>query len=491
VAQTVPVSPALWTGAAGDGNFFNPANWAQGIVPRNVGGQEFSLTIPMNTQVANSSANPVRVAGFIQQRNSTFELARNASVEVTQSANLSGLLSVTGPDSSFVALQSSVQLVGAPQLFALAGGTIAVAAEQFSLTADPLFDLPLLIADGADSVLDLSSLESLEVDFATDETFVVAATNGGTMDLSSLATLSGVTGGTGRLALRAETGGTIRVGNLDVFDQAGIQADGTDSVIDVDGNLEMGSASQMVLSNLGTVRVTGRLFNSGRVSGTGTLGGLVVNDGVFAPGDSPGEIIIDGDLDSTGNAVYEIEIGGPVPATQHDKVSASHSILLDGDLHVTLIDGGMGIYEPVKGDEFDLFTASAGLDGQFNSVSLPILQPPLGWRIAYNPTVVSLLVTPRLPGDFDADGNVDRSDMAIWQQGVGMLDGASQTDGDGDGDLDVDGDDLLDALLVAGSSSASALVTASTAVPEPGTFTLIGLFLALTGGQLSRKERTK
>ena len=47
----------------------------------------------------------------------------------------------------------------------------------------------------------------------------------------------------------------------------------------------------------------------------------------------------------------------------------------------------------------------------------------------------------RLPGDFDADGDVDGSDFGIWQAGYPIISGASPSDGDADLDGDVDGTD--------------------------------------------------
>ena len=59
---------------------------------------------------------------------------------------------------------------------------------------------------------------------------------------------------------------------------------------------------------------------TGTLRGTGTFFGNLVNPGAIRPGNSPGTITIDGDLDLLPTSVLEIEVGGLTPGTQHDEV---------------------------------------------------------------------------------------------------------------------------------------------------------------------------
>ncbi len=83
-----------------------------------------------------------------------------------------------------------------------------------------------------------------------------------------------------------------------------------------------------------------------------------------------------------------------------------------------------------------------------------------------------------VPGDFDADGDVDGEDLPIWEAGYGAASGSMATDGDADGDGDVDGNDFLLWQENLGSTAQDlpAPLGVST-VPEPGTMllSLVGL----------------
>ncbi|MBN1851135.1 MAG: lamin tail domain-containing protein [Pirellulales bacterium] len=63
--------------------------------------------------------------------------------------------------------------------------------------------------------------------------------------------------------------------------------------------------------------------------------------------------------------------------------------------------------------------------------------------IASSPSPGSVPFVAPMPGDFNADGNVDSDDLVLWKAGFGTLMGAVTGDGDADKDGDVDGQDFL------------------------------------------------
>lgn len=79
------------------------------------------------------------------------------------------------------------------------------------------------------------------------------------------------------------------------------------------------------------------------ITGKGTLGGdglALINEGIVAPGLSPGVLTIDGGMTFTDTATLEIEIGGLVAATDYDVLHFLNGNLeLDGALAVSLING--------------------------------------------------------------------------------------------------------------------------------------------------------
>jgi len=81
-----------------------------------------------------------------------------------------------------------------------------------------------------------------------------------------------------------------------------------------------------------------------------------------------------------------------------------------------------------------------------------------------------------LPGDFDGDGDVDADDLTRWEAGYGIQNGALVVNGDANGDGIVDGTDFSIWQQNLGKSI-PALLAASSAVPEPSSFVLLGIGL--------------
>ena len=83
---------------------------------------------------------------------------------------------------------------------------------------------------------------------------------------------------------------------------------------------------------------------------------------------------------------------------------------------------------------------------------------------------------PPTPGDFDGNGSVDNSDLAIWISGYGTNQSASVLDGDANTDGDADGSDFI---IWQQNNTASASPTLK-AIPEPSCLLLASLSLATT-----------
>jgi hypothetical protein len=153
---------------------------------------------------------------------------------------------------------------------------------------------------------------------------------------------------------------------------------------------------------------------SGYVKGVGSFQNTNF-DGTFAPGLSPG-LVFGSNVAFGGDAVIEMEIGGPTAGIQHDKLVDVGSLTLGGMLRVQLING----YEPVSGDSFDLFDWHV-LVGQFDSIDLSLSQLPQGlsWNVANISTDGTIsVVTDVILGDVNQDGLVNLLDI---QPFVGLL----------------------------------------------------------------------
>jgi hypothetical protein len=93
-------------------------------------------------------------------------------------------------------------------------------------------------------------------------------------------------------------------------------------------------------------------FNGGRVSGNGTIQSqLVANNGaVFAPGNSPGSLVINGNYAQSANGILDVELGGTTPGTQYDQMIVTGSATLGGTLNILQFNG----FVPAVGNSFEL-----------------------------------------------------------------------------------------------------------------------------------------
>lgn len=104
--------------------------------------------------------------------------------------------------------------------------------------------------------------------------------------------------------------------------------------------------------------------------------------------------------------------------------------------------------------------------------------------VYWNPQAVFV---PALPGDFNADGNIDGNDLAQWQTGYGTTSGALASEGDADADQDVDGSDFLLWQRNFGTTSPPQLL----AIPEPTTVSLALTALAFLTRPIPRNALRK
>jgi len=153
---------------------------------------------------------------------------------------------------------------------------------------------------------------------------------------------------------------------------------------------------------------------------------------------------------------------------------------LDGAIELRLADGdAAGL-----GDSFDLINGSAYLDGTFNTIVLPGLDPGLGWDLStfYGNgivTVVAMLLT----GDANGDGVVDAGDFLAVEQHLGSLGVAgAYSPGDANHDGVVNGADFLAVERHFGDVWSSAAGFA----PEPASALFV--LLPLLSGRLCRRQ---
>lgn len=128
--------------------------------------------------------------------------------------------------------------------------------------------------------------------------------------------------------------------------------------------------------------------------GANTAGVGVRNSGRLVVGDGAGGALVEY-FESSNTGVWEIEIGGHVPISEHDLLMvAGGAASLDGLLDVVLADSGGGLFLPEVGDEFTVLTSLAPVSGVFvaDPISFAAGQQ-FNWAVVYEPHAVNLVLT--------------------------------------------------------------------------------------------------
>ncbi len=335
-------------------------------------------------------------------------------------------------------------------------------------------------------------------------------------------------------------------GVLTVMDTGGITV-GTSAGAAGDGELRIASGARVELAG-GTLDMHGNditpidaaafVFTDGLLKDVDTFtSSLDQKGGILAPGDPIGITSIQGDYQMSASSTLLIDFAndGQTAGIDFDAVSATGTVTLNGLLNVSQLS-------PIAlslGDSFRIVTGGAGVAGNFSQIVL-FDTPHIGMRVSYEPDAVVL--TTGVVGDLNSDGFVGLEDLNTllshwnlavpagdWAQGDPSGDGLvglddlnmilNQWNAGTTGDLDFDGFvgiEDLNIVLGAWNNSVDAGVwglgdptgdgfvgiddlnvvlgnwnagtppppQASTNIPEPGTFLLLGL----TGFALVRRN---
>jgi hypothetical protein len=381
------------------------------------------------------------------------------------------------------------KVINNTQLFASLGDTLIVQAAGNDNDWDGTTGTGQLKATQA-------NLEIRDTGAAFGFTGTVSATNNHTvfangfaLDFNPGSTLSLASGGKYQATSSTDIGGTVNVG-----------AGG--ATIEVTNNFfltfETGSAttlnSNLTLKNNNINIEQGAVFNNGGgalvipdgshlvADNLANIGVLLDMQGAFRPGNFEGigrVNLFDYQQSSTGELYVELRGSG---LNQFDRLVASGDVVLDGYLNIDIDEVSPGVpFVPTLGQTFNIITGNT-VTGTFDYADVSGMPAGLAFHINYLPNAVQLQVVnkPMFSADFDNDGDVDSTDLAIWRDAYNL----NQL-GDADGDNDSDGRDFLIWQRQFGSTPLQSL-TANIAVPEPNTLLL--LFMA---GTLLSKRRVK
>jgi hypothetical protein len=133
----------------------------------------------------------------------------------------------------------------------------------------------------------------------------------------------------------------------------------------------------------------GKVSGSGNFTGTGTH----FFEGTFSPGNSPGAVDLEGDLNLGRSATIELEVGGSEAGASYDQLRIDGMLAAEGKLTVSLLDG----FEPSYGQDFALLSF-AKRSGWFSTVELPPLSAGLTWQESLTASNYTISVVPEPAG---------------------------------------------------------------------------------------------
>jgi len=129
------------------------------------------------------------------------------------------------------------------------------------------------------------------------------------------------------------------------------------------GTLHLGGGEIMAKDVTGA-KGTIRIKEGGKLDGIGTIDGDVINEGLVAPGNSPGAITILGNYTQTSSGTFQQEIGGTIAGTTYDKMAVYGTSSLAGTLNLVMWNG----YVPLAGQSFQFMNYYSYL-GNFTTIN--------------------------------------------------------------------------------------------------------------------------
>jgi len=96
-----------------------------------------------------------------------------------------------------------------------------------------------------------------------------------------------------------------------------------------------------------------------------------------------------------------------------------------------------------------------------------------------------------LEADFNEDGDVDATDLAAWESGLGLTGSATKAQGDANGDQDVNGADFAIWQQQLGQSTNLAASTHTVPEPRTGTYVCLTIIATVLSSRVSRRRASE
>ncbi|MEZ4710887.1 MAG: hypothetical protein R3A44_27055 [Caldilineaceae bacterium] len=243
-----------------------------------------------------------------------------------------------------------------------------------------------LSADGAGSLLDLSTVTTFAGNTFVNDNLGVKALNGGKIDLQAVNEIT-----VGMVQFSAEDSGSlIDLSALTNFSRTNrgesFLSASQNGQIDLKNNTVALQNVNLVVNENGNYTVGAfQLDGDSNFSGSGTIPGNIVNRASVAPGDSPGQLQIGGNYQQEITGTLAIELNGLSAGAEFDQLQIAGNATLGGTLDLTLLNN----YMPAIGDAFVIVTA-AGVTGEFTTINGADIDSSRTFSITYGVDSVTI-----------------------------------------------------------------------------------------------------
>ncbi|AQQ72548.1 hypothetical protein SMSP2_02938 [Limihaloglobus sulfuriphilus] len=204
---------AVWTGANGSGLWSDAGNWDIAAVPVN-GTNTFDVVIPGGFNIYFDIDGSVDITDLEIAAGSALHINPGHSLTVLDDSLITGTLAADGVSTVFISETNGAAL-GDGGVIKATGGAFAKSQASSYSSKTINEHRTLFSADGVDTRIDLSGLQTLDCAFTTGyRTHTIEAINSGYIDFSSVGAIIGPTNWSSLLNFQINSSGYINLSNL-------------------------------------------------------------------------------------------------------------------------------------------------------------------------------------------------------------------------------------------------------------------------------------